>query len=76
MNKQAIKSIVQSKGWEEVEQLLKAEFNDIKIDTATTSKEIGQQYLAKTMAIKSLNNVLSLMNRIKNDEKKKEVVYK
>lgn len=75
-NKALIKSIVLSKGWEDVEKLLKSEFNKIKIDKTKNVGEIGKQYLAKEMAFESLENVLSIMHRIANEEIKKEIKYK
>lgn len=76
MNRDLIKSIVLSKGWEDVIELFKKEFDNIKIDSKVGIDEIGKQYLAKEMAQETLNNVLIIINKIKNEELKKEIKYK
>lgn len=76
MNKSIIKSIVLSKGWDEVKQLLRDSFNNIQIDDKQGVNEIGKQYLAKQMAIKELNKILAMMHRISQDEVKKDITYR
>ena len=75
MNKALIKSILLLKGWAEIEKFLTDKFNNIKIDDKKDIDEIGKQYLAKQMAMTVLQNTLALMNRIKNEEIKKEIKY-
>lgn len=72
MNKQLIKAIALSKGWEDVEALLRKEFNDIKIDTKQGCLEIGKQYLAKDMAKEALEKSLRIIKVIAEDKEKKK----
>lgn len=75
MNKALIKSIALSKGWTEVEKMLKKEFNDIEINTKAGCLEIGKKYLAKCMARTALDRVLRKINRIKNEAKQAKINY-
>ena len=76
MNKLLIKPILLSKGWNEIEKELKKGFNDIEISEKGGVSEIGKRYLAKVMAIKSLDKVLVALNRIKDEEIKKKTLYR
>ena len=75
MNESLIKSIALSKGWGEVEVLLRKEFNNIEINTKVGCLEIGKKYLAKCMARTALEKVLRKINNIKNEKKKNIVKY-
>lgn len=76
MNKELIKGIVLSKGWSEVERVLKKEFDNIEVDTNKNINEIGKRFLAKKLAIKSLNSILAMLNSVKNEEKKNKIIYR
>lgn len=76
MNKELIKGVVLSPGWSEVEKVFRNEFFRIEVDTNKSINEIGKRYLAKKLAIESLNKVLNGLNRMKNEEVKKKIVYR
>lgn len=76
MDKSPIKSILLSKGWNEIEKELKKGFSDIEISEKGGVSEIGKCYLAKAMAIKALDKVLVTLNKIKDEEIKEKTVYR
>ena len=75
MNEALIKEVVLSKGWQEVERVLRSEFDKIEVDANKSINEIGKRYLARKLAKKHLDDALTLMNRVKNKEIKKKIRY-
>ena len=76
MNKALIKEVVLSKGWQEVERVLRSEFDKIEVDANKSINEIGKRYLAKKLALKHLDDALAIINRVRNEEVKKGIKYR
>ena len=77
MNKQAIKSIVETPAWQEIEEFFKEEFLEgkkpLNIKTEGKSAEmIALEVMARNQAAKNVNNALTKLRRIASsvDEKK------
>lgn len=75
MDKQLIKEVVTTRGWNEAKAVLRDEFSRIEVDTNKSCLEIGKRYLAKQQALKYLEIVLNNMDKIKDDEVKKNIKY-
>lgn len=76
MNEPLIKEVVLSKGWSEIERVMRKEFEKITVDTNKSINEIGKRYLAKKLAKKHLDDALLRINRVKNREIKKQTIYR
>lgn len=76
-----IKQTLNTKGWEEIEQILLQEFVEgrkaINIRTEGKSNEqIATDVKAREYSAKTIKRFLSRMNRIKNDEIEKKESYR
>ena len=71
-----IKEILMSKGWDGVVDIINKHLNGIEIPETGKLEEIGQRYLAKSMATKAFVSALNELSAIKNSEIKKDTSYK
>lgn len=71
-----IKQILKSEGWDEIVKIMHKHFEAIEIPETGALDEIGKRYLAKSMALKSLDGALQELAAIKMEIERKETSYK
>lgn len=77
MNKANIKAILESRGWEDVEMLIKEERDKpIEINKDKSMEEIGKETVAKERAKEIINNIIKRLYSVKNEIQKKNISYK
>lgn len=79
MNKEAVKSILNSQGWLEIENELQKTIIEEKTNYKTDGKsneQIVTDIKARELARKIIDNFLKKLSRIKNEVKKENIVYK
>lgn len=74
--KNEIKHTMETAGWPEIVKIIKSKLDQVEIPENGSLEEIGQRYLAKTMASKAFDRALLELSAIEKEVIKREISYK